>query len=142
MSAHESFHEVYEDYRAALALALTSRGGKTARAVALEREDMLDAAWDRLSRAVPPLTALGQLCFTRKRIHFFLHAVGRQAVWPEEEGSRRGLLALASLALAAGVGHRLGQGRRLGGGRLEAEAGEEPRQGVPPRPDTSWNHAR
>jgi hypothetical protein len=98
MSVHDPFHAIYDDYRAALTIALT-RGDRVSKAVALEREDQLDAAWDRLSRTVPPLTDVGQLCFTRKRIHFFLHAVGRQAVWPEEgEDMEDDALALACTA--------------------------------------------
>jgi hypothetical protein len=103
MSLHEPFHRVYEDYRAALTLAHT-RGGRVDRAVALEREELLDAAWDRLSRMVPPLTSIGALCFTRRRLHYFLHAVGRQAVWPEigNEVQDDEL----SLACMPGGGHR------------------------------------
>jgi hypothetical protein len=83
MSLHEPFHRVYEDYRAALTLAHT-RGGRVDRAVALEREELLDAAWDRLSRMLPPLADVGRVYLTSRRIHFLLHSVARQAVWQDE----------------------------------------------------------
>src|SRR5713226_2099992 len=81
----DSWYATYDRYRAALTRALTRRGDKAA---ALAAEDEFDAAWDRASRALPPASSLGQVCLTSRARAFFLHAVGRQAVWPDEKEER------------------------------------------------------
>jgi hypothetical protein len=74
------FESTYDRYRLATQRHLTGIGDR-AEADALERQDELDAAWDRLSRAMPPVGVIGRVT---RRPHFFLHAVARQAVWPDE----------------------------------------------------------
>ena len=79
---HDTFRDCYEDYRDALRQAMPV-GGKAWQA-AEATGDQFDAAWDRASRALPPLTTLGQVALAPGRGAFLLHAIARQAVWPEE----------------------------------------------------------
>jgi hypothetical protein len=85
MSVYEPFHELYEDYQAALRVSLPgSLGDKVANAITLERQDAFDAAWHHVSLSLPPLTNLGAAVLTKGNVYSLLHVAARQAVWEDE----------------------------------------------------------
>jgi hypothetical protein len=79
-----SFRATYDRYRPAAKLSFAGRE----RTAALAAEEELDTLWDEASRMMPPIASLGQVYLTSRHRAFFLHAVARQAVWPDEEEER------------------------------------------------------
>jgi hypothetical protein len=76
------FALAYARYAAAVAAELTRTAAD--RDDAPNAQDALDAAWDRASRQLPPVAAIGRVHLTHRRGFFLLHAVARQATWPDE----------------------------------------------------------
>lgn len=79
----DPFADLHGDYARCLRLALTN-SGSTWRAAACEFEDLFDAGWHRASCAMPPLSRLDSVRLSRRRLHFFLWTVSRQAAFPDE----------------------------------------------------------